>query len=157
MMNDALLHCSLQLTRIARDIEFKVLRVFTKCRQVIDSNQDLDEFEEQITELLKSIKNSLEKEVPSLKGQERSEKCQYLRNRLNRAKQVHRAIVVELRGLTGADSSVWEGKAKDFEEQIARHLQDVEWAEANNTAAGGNAAAPKKKSKSNKDITSRTG
>ena len=94
---------------------------------------------------MKSIKTTLEKDIPSLKGQERTEKCQYLRNRLNRAKQVHRAIVVELRGLTGADSSVWEAKAKDFEEQIARYLQDVEWAEANN--ATGNTAAPKKKSK----------
>jgi hypothetical protein len=40
---------------------------------IITLRRDLEEFEEQITELLNSIQQALEKEMPKLKGQERSE------------------------------------------------------------------------------------
>ncbi|KAK6092787.1 hypothetical protein MT418_006785 [Batrachochytrium dendrobatidis] len=62
-------------------------------------SSDLEDFEEQITELIQGIQQVLDREIPSLKGEERTQKCHYLKNRLNRARQVHRSIVVEIRGL----------------------------------------------------------
>ncbi|KAJ3318788.1 hypothetical protein HDV06_007039 [Boothiomyces sp. JEL0866] len=93
---------------------------------------DLEDFDDQMNELLKSIQTILEKDVPKLKGQERVEKCQYLRNRLVRAKQVHRSIMVEIRSLPPGPAAEWDIKAKQHEERIAKLSQDVEWAETTN-------------------------
>ena len=67
-------------------------------------------------------------------------KCQYLRNRLTRAKQVLRSINVEIRGLNPADTPPWEAKAREFEDRINKLSQDVEWAEtATQNTKGGEA------------------
>jgi SNARE protein len=83
--------------------------------------------------------------MPKLKGTERQEKCQYLKNRITRAKQVLRSINVEIRGLPNTLSHPWEAKAKGYEEQISKLAQDIEWAETTNTAADGSKVAPAKK------------
>lgn len=83
--------------------------------------------------------------MPKLKGTERQEKCQYLKNRITRAKQVLRSINVEIRGMPNAQSHPWEVKAKEYEERISKFIQDVEWAETTNTAADGTKIAPTKK------------
>jgi SNARE protein len=106
------------------------------------SNQDLQDFNEQLNEIIKAIENVIEKDMPRLKGVERTEKCQYLRNRFNRGKQVHRSIMAELRTLSVAERVDWEKLAKGHEEKMGKLLQDVEWAE-NSTD---NKDIPKKKS-----------
>ncbi|KAH6560753.1 hypothetical protein BASA61_004164 [Batrachochytrium salamandrivorans] len=92
-------------------------------------SSDLEDFDEQITELVASIQKVLEREIPGLKGEERIQKCQYLKNRLARARQVHRSIVVEVRELTGSTQVEWDGKAKQFDERLGKLAQDIEWAE----------------------------
>lgn len=62
-------------------------------------------------------------------------KCQYLRNRITRSKQVLRSIQVEIRGLAAVDASPWESKSKEYEEKISKFLQDIEWAENSQTAS----------------------
>ncbi|KAI8618899.1 hypothetical protein BC830DRAFT_1106530 [Chytriomyces sp. MP71] len=90
---------------------------------------EIEEFDEQMQDLLKGITHVLEREVPTLKGFERTERCTYLKNRLTRAKQVHRTIVVEIRELPKDIAPEWEAKAKQYEAEIAKLFQDVEWAE----------------------------
>ncbi|KAJ3139125.1 hypothetical protein HK100_011823 [Physocladia obscura] len=80
-------------------------------------------------ELIHGIKHVLEREIPSLKGVERTDRCAYLRNRLARAKQVHRTILVEIRELPKDQTGDWDAKAKQYETEIGQLLQDVEWAE----------------------------
>ncbi|KAJ3346260.1 hypothetical protein HDU83_003258 [Entophlyctis luteolus] len=103
---------------------------------------EIEEFDEQMQDLLQGIKFVLEKEIPSLKGVERIDvrktslsfteiitRCSYVKNRLVRAKQVHRTILVELREIPKDQSAGWEAKARDYETQIAQLTQDVDWAE----------------------------
>lgn len=80
--------------------------------------------------------------MPRLKGVERTEKCQYLKNRINRGKQVHRSIMAELRTLPASDRVDWEILAKGHEEKLGKLLQDVEWAETTTDSKD----IPKKKS-----------
>ncbi|KAI8929463.1 hypothetical protein BC831DRAFT_443706 [Entophlyctis helioformis] len=108
-------------------------------------SSDLEDFEEQITELISSIQTVLEREIPKLKGEERTQKCQYLKNRLNRARQVHRSIVVEVRGLSGSTQSDWDAKARQYDEKLGKLGQDIEWAETTNAASGGVPGLPVKK------------
>ncbi|KAH9252135.1 hypothetical protein BASA81_009985 [Batrachochytrium salamandrivorans] len=66
-----------------------------------------------------AFKRCLRREIPGLKGEERIQKCQYLKNRLaSCAVQVHRSIVVEVRELTGSTQVEWDGKAKQFDERL---------------------------------------
>jgi hypothetical protein len=58
-----------------------------------------------------------------------TQKCQYLKNRINRGKQVHRSIMAELRSLPVTDRVDWEKIAKAHEEKLGKLAQDVEWAE----------------------------
>ncbi|KAJ3101664.1 hypothetical protein HDU97_001205 [Phlyctochytrium planicorne] len=84
---------------------------------------EIEEFDEQMQDLLT--------------GEDRGtydQKCSYLRNRLARAKQVHRSILVEIRDLADEKKPDWEAKAKEYEAKIAKLLQDVEWSET--TAKG---------------------
>ncbi|KAI8828627.1 hypothetical protein HDU77_002735 [Chytriomyces hyalinus] len=90
---------------------------------------EIEEFDEQMQDLLKGITQVLEREIPTLRGSERVERCSYLKNRLTRAKQVQRTIVVEIRELPKEQVAEWEAKAKQYEAEIGRLLQDVEWAE----------------------------
>ncbi|KAJ3191486.1 hypothetical protein HK101_007668 [Irineochytrium annulatum] len=95
---------------------------------------EIEEFDEQMLDLLDGIRHVLDNEISKMKGQERIEKCSYLRNRLARAKQVHRSILVEIRDLPAEKAPDWETKAKDYETTIGKLLQDVDWAET--TAKG---------------------
>ncbi|KAJ3074424.1 hypothetical protein HDU98_011301 [Podochytrium sp. JEL0797] len=104
---------------------------------------EIEEFDEQMQDLLQGIKKVLEREIPNLRGSERTERCAYLKNRLARAKQVHRTIVVEIRDLPKDVSPDWEVKAKGYEGEIAQLMHDVEWAET--TAKSGAAEEPKKR------------
>ncbi|KAJ3026943.1 UNVERIFIED_CONTAM: hypothetical protein HDU68_004790 [Siphonaria sp. JEL0065] len=71
-----------------------------------------------------------------------TQRCSYLKNRLTRAKQVHRTIVVEIRDLPKELAPDWEAKAKGYEAEIGQLLQDVEWAE---TTAKSGGDEPKKR------------
>lgn len=104
---------------------------------------EIEEFDEQLQDLVSGIRTVLEREIPNLRGQERIERCSYLRNRINRSKQVLRSILVEIRDLPDEKVPDWETRAKDYETQIARLLQDVEWSE--NSARGDAASGSKKK------------
>ncbi|RKO89337.1 hypothetical protein BDK51DRAFT_27875, partial [Blyttiomyces helicus] len=90
---------------------------------------EIDDYEEQFLELIEQVKGILEQELPRMRGQERVEKCSYLKNRLARAKQIHRSILVEIRDLTSERTPEWEQKAREYDAQISKLLQDVEWAE----------------------------
>ncbi|KAJ3329819.1 hypothetical protein HDU76_007087 [Blyttiomyces sp. JEL0837] len=90
---------------------------------------EIEEFDEQMQDLLQGIQQVLDREIPRLKGTERTEKCSYLRNRLTRAKQVHRSLLVEIRDLPEDKVQEWEAKVKQYETTIGKLLQDVEWAE----------------------------
>ncbi|KND01943.1 uncharacterized protein SPPG_02450 [Spizellomyces punctatus DAOM BR117] len=89
---------------------------------------ELDDYDEEMQEVLEQIENVLGKELPRLKGQERMEKCSYLKNRLNRAKKLHRTLLVEIRELP-PPTTTWDQKAKAYEQKIAQLTQDVQWAE----------------------------
>ncbi|KAJ3214939.1 hypothetical protein HDU67_001027 [Dinochytrium kinnereticum] len=95
---------------------------------------EIEEFDEQMQDLLTGIEMVLEREIPRMKGQERIEKCSYLRNRLQRAKQVHRSLLVEIRDLPDEKKPDWDVKVKGYDAKIAKLLQDVEWSET--TAKG---------------------
>lgn len=107
-----------------------------------------EEFSEQLQDLLESIQLSIEKELSILKGFQRTEvsiliyshlpfkpfklkpkKCSYLRNRLNRAKQLHRSIVVETREFDAELKEAWQVRIKIFDTEIQKYLADVTWAE----------------------------
>lgn len=90
---------------------------------------EIEEFQEQLEELINSIQGVIERELPKLRGSERAEKCSYLRNRINRAKQVHRSIVVEMRELPAEGVAVWKNKVEVYEGIITKIVQDLDWAE----------------------------
>ncbi|KAJ1554778.1 hypothetical protein HK405_004093 [Cladochytrium tenue] len=107
---------------------------------------EIEEFDEQMQELVEGIRRVLDKELPALKGQERIERCSYLRNRLVRARQVHRSIVVEIRDLGDqAKAGEWEARARDYDATIARLAADVEWAETSARGPPGGPDAVRKK------------
>ncbi|KAI9331663.1 hypothetical protein DFJ73DRAFT_856781 [Zopfochytrium polystomum] len=105
---------------------------------------EIEEFDDQIQELIQGIRQVVEKELPKLKGQERIERCAYLRNRLNRAKQLHRSILVEIRDLPEEKVHDWQAKAREYETTIGRLVQDVEWAETSAKGTPGEGAGGKK-------------
>lgn len=71
----------------------------------------------------------LDKEIPRLKGRERQDKCAYLKNRLVRARQVYRSIIVEIRDLDPEEAESWRARADTYDARLAKLSQDVEWAE----------------------------
>ncbi|KAJ3287388.1 hypothetical protein HK104_008638 [Borealophlyctis nickersoniae] len=90
---------------------------------------ELEDYDEQMVELLEQVQAVLEKELPKLRGAARVEKCAYLKNRLGRAKQVLRGIHQEIRDLSPDQALQWDKKAKDYDAQIGKLGQDVDWAE----------------------------
>ena len=115
---------------------------------------DLEDFEEQIQQLLSSVESSLTSELNKIRGTERIEvrptqptyilinkrhisiaqKCHYLKNRLQRARQVYRSIQVEIREIQNSEvQAEWETKAKAFDQHISKLTQDVDWAEKSTT------------------------
>jgi len=90
---------------------------------------EIEEFDEQLMDLLDAVKKVLQGDIPRLKGAERLEKCSYLKNRLNRAKQLHRSILVEARDLPAERAGEWLTRAKTYEKDIQQFMQDVEYAE----------------------------
>jgi hypothetical protein len=63
-----------------------------------------------------------------------AQKCHYLKNRLQRARQVYRSIQVEIREIQNPEvQAEWEAKAKAFDQQISKLTQDVDWAEKSTT------------------------
>ena len=53
-----------------------------------------------------------------------------MKNRLTRARQLYRSIIVEIRDLSNPEQiQEWEAKARGFDDKISKLLQDVEWAE----------------------------
>ncbi|KAJ3014430.1 hypothetical protein HKX48_005140 [Thoreauomyces humboldtii] len=113
---------------------------------------ELDDYDEEMTEVLQQVEGILDGEVSRLRGQEKIEKCSYLKNRLARAKKIHRSIVVETRELSGAKQGEWENRARSYETRIAKLVQDVEWAE---TSAERDEGAGKRKTEelTTKEIT----
>ncbi|KAI9209834.1 uncharacterized protein BJ171DRAFT_557508 [Polychytrium aggregatum] len=90
---------------------------------------EIEEFDEQFQELVDSIKSVLDSEISKLRGQERIEKCSYLKNRLTRARQVHRSIMVEIRQLPAEQAEEWKTKAGSYDTLMSKLAQDIEWAE----------------------------
>ncbi|KAJ3185366.1 hypothetical protein HDU85_001416 [Gaertneriomyces sp. JEL0708] len=90
---------------------------------------EIDDYAEEIEEVLDKVEEILEKEVGKLRGQERIEKCSYLKARLARAKKIHRSIINEMRDLPAGTKPEWDQKAKAYDARIAKLTQDVEWAE----------------------------
>ncbi|KXS11600.1 hypothetical protein M427DRAFT_114811 [Gonapodya prolifera JEL478] len=90
---------------------------------------DLDDYNDELTDLLNQIRDCLANEVSKLRGAERMEKCSYLRNRVQRAKNVLRSLTVESRGLPPEQKMSWDTKTRDYEEQVRQLQKDVEWAE----------------------------
>jgi SNARE protein len=69
---------------------------------------EIEEFEDQLAEVLEQIKECLENEVSQLGGLERAEKCSFLRERVQRAKQLVRSIQLEARDLESAGRRSWD-------------------------------------------------
>ncbi|KAI9091827.1 hypothetical protein DFS34DRAFT_653284 [Phlyctochytrium arcticum] len=92
---------------------------------------ELDDYEEELTEVLEQVEGVLEREIGKMRGQERLEKCAYLKNRIARAKKVHRSIIVEIRELPPGSgvAAEWENKQKTYLNRINKLQQDIEWAE----------------------------
>ncbi|KAJ3397485.1 hypothetical protein HDU92_007148 [Lobulomyces angularis] len=110
---------------------------------------EIEEFQEQLEELVKGIQNTFDKELPKLRGSERAEKCSYIRNRINRAKQVLRSIVVETRGLNDEEKVIeWKNRVEVYEGVLGKLIQDCEWAE---TSVDKEAIAAKKLNETNID------
>ncbi|KAJ3399713.1 hypothetical protein HDV05_001568 [Chytridiales sp. JEL 0842] len=106
---------------------------------------EIEEFDEQLQDLIEGVTQVLEREVPRLRGQERIEKCAYLKNRLTRSKQVHRSLLVEIRDLDDELKHDWEQKAKTYETTIAKLCSDVEWAETSVKGGDGESGGQKRK------------
>ncbi|KAJ3033440.1 hypothetical protein HDV00_006347 [Rhizophlyctis rosea] len=90
---------------------------------------EIEDYDEQMGEILDQIQGVLEKELPKMRGQERVEKCSYLKNRLNRATILLKSLRREIEDLPSDDGAKWSLKATDYEKQIAKLTQDVGWAE----------------------------
>lgn len=95
---------------------------------------ELEDFEEQLNGILEGVKGCLAKEMLKLKGAERIEKCSYLRNRLNRCKQLLQSINLEIRSLKAELAVEWTEKAKQIDVDIRQLVSDVEWAEKSTPA-----------------------
>ncbi|KAI9190368.1 hypothetical protein H9P43_001802 [Blastocladiella emersonii ATCC 22665] len=90
--------------------------------------EELGEYDEQLSEIVEAMKNSLENEVSKLMGPARLEKCEYLKNRLNRGRQLVKSINVELRELPPDKRTIWVEKAKAYDGQLNKLQQDLNWA-----------------------------
>ncbi|KAJ3148344.1 hypothetical protein HDU86_007453 [Geranomyces michiganensis] len=115
---------------------------------------ELDDYDEEMTEVLQQIEGILDSELGRLRGQEKVEKCSYLKNRLARAKKIHRSIVVETRELTGARQGEWEQRARAYDQKIQQLTQDVEWAERSAERDEGAVGKKKVEEQTTKEITS---
>lgn len=83
-------------------------------------------------------------------------KCHYLKNRLQRARQVYRSIQVEIREIQNPEVlAEWETKAKAFDQQISKLTQDVDWAEKSTTMDKKTPAQPTRSSVFPTDILTR--
>ncbi|KAI9220651.1 hypothetical protein BC828DRAFT_415496 [Blastocladiella britannica] len=91
-------------------------------------SEELDEYDEQLKEITESMQSSLETEVSKLIGAARLEKCEYLKTRLNRGRQLVKSINVELRELPNDKRSIWVEKAKAYDTKLNQLQQDLNWA-----------------------------
>ncbi|KAI8591577.1 hypothetical protein BDZ88DRAFT_495360 [Geranomyces variabilis] len=114
---------------------------------------ELDDYNEEMTEVLQQIEGILDSELGRLRGQEKVEKCSYLKNRLARAKKIHRSIVVETRELNGARQGEWEQRARAYDQKIQQLTQDVEWAEKSAERDEGAVGKKKIEEQTTKEIT----
>ena len=94
-----------------------------------------EEFSEQLEEILSQIQKILEKELPSLKGSARLEKCSYLRNRVQRAKTLLRSLTLEVRDMADADS--YTIAIAQYDQDIKKYLADITWAETSSEKGHG--------------------
>ncbi|TPX49374.1 hypothetical protein SeMB42_g01821 [Synchytrium endobioticum] len=90
---------------------------------------DIEEFAEEIEYLLEAITTALTTEVPKLRGIERLDKCSNLKNRLTRARQAHRSILIEIRDLSADSAAKWNERATEYANRMTKFQQDIEWAE----------------------------
>ncbi|ORZ34793.1 hypothetical protein BCR44DRAFT_69335 [Catenaria anguillulae PL171] len=91
-------------------------------------SEELQEYDDQLKEIVTSMTTCLETEVSKLQGAARLEKCEYLKNRINRGRQLVKSINVELRELPSDKRLVWQEKAKAYDAQLNKLQQDVNWA-----------------------------
>jgi SNARE protein len=98
---------------------------------------EIEDFEEQLDGLVQGVQQVLDNEIRSLRGRERTEKCAYLKNRLVRARQVHRSIIVELRSLEAIEGAKWKAKTEVYDSRLSKMAQDIEWAETSAEADAG--------------------
>ncbi|KAI9141592.1 hypothetical protein BKA69DRAFT_1124709 [Paraphysoderma sedebokerense] len=101
---------------------------------------ELNDYDEQLQEVIRMIRNTLTGEVSKLTGSARLEKCDYLKNRLNRARQLLKSYQVEMRELPKDKTAPYEERAKHFDNELAKLQQDLNWAvtsaERDNTQPG---------------------
>ncbi|TPX35679.1 hypothetical protein SmJEL517_g01906 [Synchytrium microbalum] len=90
---------------------------------------DIEEFAEEIDYLLDAISKALTTEVSKLRGVERLDKCSNLKNRLTRARQAHRSILIEIRDLPAESAAKWNERATEYGTKMTKLQQDIDWAE----------------------------
>ncbi|KAI3629310.1 hypothetical protein MIR68_012649 [Amoeboaphelidium protococcarum] len=91
-------------------------------------SDEIRDFDEQLTDIIGEIRNTLTVAVPKLQGKAKVEKCEYLKNRINRARQVLKSFNVELRELSRESAKPWEEKARTFDQEITKLNDDLSWA-----------------------------
>ncbi|KNE58063.1 hypothetical protein AMAG_04887 [Allomyces macrogynus ATCC 38327] len=102
--------------------------------------EELAEYDEQLKEITETMENVLQNEVSKLTGPARLEKCEYLKNRLNRGRQLVKSINVEMRELPTDKRAPWVEKVKVYENKLAKLQQDINWAIT--SAERGNGTGP---------------
>jgi DNA repair ATPase RecN len=70
--------------------------------------EEIADYDQQIKELISQIRESIQNELPNMKGKIRSEKIEYLTGRLNRLKQLMQSYKVELREISRVEAKPYE-------------------------------------------------
>jgi len=80
--------------------------------------EEIADYDQQIKELISQIRESIQNELPNMKGKIRSEKIEYLTGRLNRLKQLMQSYKVELREISRVEAKPYEDKFKGHEKDV---------------------------------------
>ncbi|KAL7749003.1 hypothetical protein RI367_005652 [Sorochytrium milnesiophthora] len=91
-------------------------------------SDELNDYDEQLQEIINSMRTCLDTEVAKLTGPARLEKCDYLKQRLNRARTLVKTINVEMRELPADKRTPYIEKCKVHETTLAKLQQDINWA-----------------------------
>jgi len=108
------------------------------------STAELDDFDEELEKLEAEIRKGIDG-LKKLKEPERTNKVNFLTQRIARMKTVQRSYKVELRDLDKSVAEPYQRKAKTYMDTINKLTQDLTWASESAALKEGKNGTPQKK------------